>query len=62
MDARGQCIGRVCRVRGGPNDGWRVWFIQVDERAEPDSDGSGYAETEREGKEAVEARARKLLG
>ncbi len=61
-DGRGRCIGRVYSVRGGPHDGWWVWFVLADGRADPDSDGSGYADTEREAKDAVEARALRLLG
>ncbi len=44
---------------GSPQDCWRM---QIDERFRPWNGGTGYCETGREAKEAVQARVPKLRG
>ncbi len=58
----GDAVARIYKIRGGPSDGRWAWFVQIDERFRPWNGGTGYCETGREAKQAVEARVPKLLG
>ncbi len=58
----GDAVARIYKVRGGPRDGRWFWAVQIDEHFRPWNGGTGYCETGREAKEAVEARVPKLLG
>ncbi len=58
----GDAVARIYRVRGGPRDGHWFSAVQIDEHFRPWNGGTGYCETGREAKEAVEARVPKLLG
>ncbi len=56
VDDRGQPVGRIYRMTGGPKDGHWVWTVLVDEQGRPWNGGTGSCSTGREAKEAVEAR------
>ncbi len=58
----GDAVARIYKVRGGPRDGHWFWAVQIDEQFRPWKGGTGYSETGREAREAVEARVPKLLG
>ncbi len=58
----GDTVARIYRVRGGPRDGHWFWAVQIDESFRPWNGGTGYCETGREAKEAVEVRVPKVLG
>ncbi len=55
VDERGQPLGRIYRITGGPKDGHWFWTVLVDAQGRPWNAGTGYCPTGREAKEAVEA-------
>jgi hypothetical protein len=57
QDAAGQPLGRIYLFQYGPQAGRWAWFVQVDPTGRPFNGGTGIAETGREAREAVEARA-----
>ncbi len=56
VDARGQAVGRIYKMTGGPQDGHSFWTVLVDEQARPCNGGTGSCPTGPEAKAAVEAR------
>ncbi len=55
-DERGQPIGRIYRMTGGPKDGHWFWTVLIDDQGRPWNGGTGDCPTGREAKAAVEAR------
>ncbi len=55
-DERGQPVGRIYKMTGGPKDGQWFWTVLIDAHGRPWNGGTGYCATGREVKEAVEAR------
>ncbi len=60
IDARGQPIGRIYRMTGGPTDGQWFWTVLVDAQGRPWNGRTGCCPTGREAKQAVEGRVPKL--
>ncbi len=56
VDERGQPIGRIYRMTGGPKDGHWFWCVLIDAEGRPWNGGTGDCLTGREAKAAVEAR------
>ncbi len=54
-DERGQPVGRIYKMAGGPKDGHWFWTALIDAQGRPWNGGTGYYPTGREAKEAVEA-------
>ncbi len=56
VEERGQPVGRIYRMAGGPRDGGGFWSVMVDEQGRPWHGGTGSCPTGSEAKAAVEAR------
>ncbi len=61
LDAAGQPVARIYKVRGGPYDGHWFYALQADEQGRPWNAGTGYCATGREAKEICEAMAARVV-
>ncbi len=55
VDERGQPVGRIYKMTGGPKDGHWFWTVLIDAQGRPWNGGTGDCPAGREAKEAVEA-------